>query len=377
MAAALRTHPTLAEARAASEVARAETGMAGAWPNPTLDAAFAHGRADNGPAGSEHSWSLVQPLPWPGRRGASVRAAQAAAATADARIARTEADVAQEAALLFLDTYLAQRRAGTLAESASALESLAALLKRRVDAGEGRPLDAVRAAVEAGRFRLEAERARAEATGLYAQLQLAAGGSLPAEADLVLPPPGASPPLPLEDLQAALDQRSPDLAEASAAREAARLQLESERRAWWPDLDLGAFRNEEVDKISSGATLTLGLPIFWRNRYGVARAEAEIRLAAAERDAERLRRSQELVDAYAAWQAARRQRGAFESEILPAARRAVEIAEYSLQQGETSLLDALDGRRSWLAVTLDAEAARVDEVRERLRVERLIGRNAP
>mgnify|MGYP001768167573 CR=1 FL=1 len=46
------------------------------------------------------------------------------------------------------------------------------------------------------------------------------------------------------------------------------------------------------------------------------------------------------------------------AEALPAARRAMDLADFSYRQGETSLLDALDARRALQAATLEDVALR-------------------
>jgi cobalt-zinc-cadmium efflux system outer membrane protein len=370
------SHPALAAASRSIEESLAGVDIASAWPNPRLEGALGHSRSlVDDPSGSELSFRLGLPFPWPGRRRAAVDAEQAAVEATRRGADRTEADLRVDLSLLFLDAYLSQREAVVLGESAEALESLAALVRRRADTGEGRPADALRSEAEAGRARQQALTAADRADALYAQMRLAAGGDLPPAARLDLPDAEFPDLPPLDELLDLLDSRNPSLRETQAREAEAGLRVEAERRRWWPDLEASVFRDRETDKVATGGALMLDVPVFWRNRGGVARAQAQARRLQEERRLQRLRAAQELLTAHAAWRAAGRLRRAYDQDVLPSARRALEIAEFSLRQGEASLLETLDSRRGWLASALEAEEARVEEVRQRVRVERLVGRS--
>ena len=378
LASALRDHPSLAAAQASVQEAHAGIGVASAWPNPRIEAGFGHAKPPGtGMAGSESSWSLTQPFPWPGRRHAEVEAERAALAAAESRAARTAFEVREEVSVLFLDAYQAQREAVVLDESATALEALASLLRHRVDVGEARPLDALRGETEARRFRQDAEAAKSRAGFLYGQLRVVAGGDVPPSARLELSDADSADLPPFADLEARLRSDGPDLTEAAALAVEGNLRVRAERRAWWPDVEISGYRNDEIDKISTGGTIAVNLPLFWRNRYGVARAEARSARINEEGRLERLRRTQELVSAYALLGAARKRRDAYDAEILPGARHSLEIAEFSVQHGEVTLLEGLDSRRSWVTAAQEAESARVEVVRQRLRIERLLGGKVP
>ena len=378
LASALRSHPSLAEARAAVDEADAGVGIASAWPNPRFETGVGHAKpAGTDMSGSETSWGLSQPFPWPGRRHAEVEAERASVGAAERRAARTMFEVREEVSLLFLDAYQAQREATVLDESAGALEALASLLRQRVDIGEARPLDALRGETEARRFRQDAEAAKSRAGALYSQLRIAAGGDLALSARLDLAETDSADLPSFAEVEARLQTDSPDLGEAAALAVEGDLRVRAERRAWWPDVELTGYHNDEIDKTSSGGIVTLNLPVFWRNRYGVARAEARAIRIREEGRLERIRRTQELVSSHALWEAARKRRDAYEAEILPGARHSLEIAEFSLKHGEATLLDVLDSRRSWLAAAQEAEAARVEVVRQKVRIERLLGGTLP
>ena len=365
-----RSHPALAAASQSIEESLAGVAIASAWPNPRLEGAVGHASSlTDDSSGSERSLKLGLPVPWPGRRKAAISAEQAAVEATRRGAERTRADLSR----LFLDAYLTQREAAVLGESAEALESLAALVRRKADTGEGRPADALRSEAEAGRARQQAQTAADRADALYAQMRLSAEGELPPAARLELPDEEFADLPAVDALLDLLDSRNPSLREVQAREAEAGLRVEAERRAWWPDLEASVFRDRETDKVANGGALMLDIPVFWRNRGGVARAQAQARRLQAERRQERLRAAQELLAAHAAWQSARRLRRAYEQDVLPRAHRALEIVEFSLRQGEASLLETLDSRRGWLVSALEAEEARVAEVRQKVEIERLVG----
>jgi outer membrane protein, heavy metal efflux system len=65
--------------------------------------------------------------------------------------------------------------------------------------------------------------------------------------------------------------------------------------------------------------------------------------------------------------------GRLENELLPRARRALEIAEFAYQQGETSQLDYLDVRRTYIALQQESLEAMRQFAAAESRLEQLTG----
>ena len=60
---------------------------------------------------------------------------------------------------------------------------------------------------------------------------------------------------------------------------------------------------------------------------------------------------------------ARQRLMAFESDIRPAARRALDAIEFAYARGASNLTDVLDARRTWHATELDLAVARADHAK--------------
>lgn len=125
-------------------------------------------------------------------------------------------------------------------------------------------------------------------------------------------------------------------------------------------------RSEEIEAIL-GPSLSVTLPLFDQNQAQIAKA----RLALQEADAllESLRRSvaQETREAadrvMTAWGVAR----LYEQQVLPQARRTLELSESAYQAGQTPILNVIDAQRSlletrqaYIAALQDAAAALVE-----------------
>jgi len=211
--------------------------------------------------------------------------------------------------------------------------------------------------VELERVGRELQLAQAEVQALAGVLARLAGG-LPASFRLEGRLGGSVPGLEDQDLVARALAQNPVLAEreAQVAAARARLSLVSGERS--PTVVARWERSEDVDTRSQALSLSFRLPLWNANRGQRAAAAARLRQVQAELEA-----SQREVAA-AVRAAAERLRGALQvaerlrQTALPLAQRAQELSDFSLRQGETSLLDALDARRSWQAVALEELEAR-------------------
>jgi cobalt-zinc-cadmium efflux system outer membrane protein len=162
--------------------------------------------------------------------------------------------------------------------------------------------------------------------------------------------PTAHPPLPPIDpaaVAARLAETNPRLRAARA--EAARREALSSvaRRARIPDLDVGLFRDEEIDKVASGFSVGIRVPLWNANKGEIARAEAGQRAAAAAAERERIDVVTELEARLTDLVVAADQTLLLEREILPQATRSLELARLLYEEGETSLLDLLDAQRTF------------------------------
>jgi cobalt-zinc-cadmium efflux system outer membrane protein len=371
----LRAHPASRQARALEAAAAAERKAARLFPDPVL----AYTRNQAGPPGggspreSEREFSVTQTIPWPGAWTAGRQAGDRAADAlrAEGLAARWELEI--EARTTFA-RLLHARRALEIARAAEddalALRDLTA---RRADVGEAREADRIRAEVEWLRQQRLTRAAEREAATAERVLRTLAVEPLPdpllLEGDL----PQSIAPTDAAALEARLANANPRLLAAGAAtkREAALLSLA--RRGRVPDLDVTWFKGEELDKEKSGFMFGLRLPLWNANRGEIARAAAATSLAAAGAERTRLEQSAALERARQAVDLASAQAEILEAKVLPAASRSLELARFSYEEGETSLLDLLDTQRTFRETQREAAASRLDLALALADVQRLVG----
>lgn len=342
-------HPRVAAAEQKARAARAAVDAAGAVPNPELTARAAHGRArETGSTRVEWGLELTLPLGWIAQRWPRVRAARA-----EAGVVRAEAAALRRQVLLRLRTHFwnlvhAQAHVAALAELDAQTAALARVVKQRVDKGESRPVEAVRATVVAEQIAGELALARATLEARRAQLGLWLGlgpdRRLVATADL------AALPAPISADRAAQRVRAghPGILAARAHVDALEAGVQLQRRARLPDLSLQAFTDHELDRAAYGAGLVVELPLWSWNSGRIRQAEAELAAGKQRLAADRLELELAVVGARAACKGRVEHARRYRDQILPRAAAAARTIERTYELGEAPLLEAIDARRTLL-----------------------------
>jgi len=371
----LRSHPGARQVAAFDAAAAAERKAVRLPPDPSFEYSRDRARPTDsaGPRATESAFSVSQTIPWPGTFSANVRAGDRTADVlrAEGVGARWELEIEARstfARLLYASAALEIARAA----EADAL-ALRDLTTRRAELGESREADRIKAEVEwlrQQRIRRAAERGAEAAEEV---LRTLAVEPLPRPLALRGELPGPIPPTDAAALRDRLGRSNPRLLAARAASEREAALVSVARRSRIPDLDVSWFRNEELDKEANGFTVGLRVPLWNANRGEIARAQAASALALA--GAQRA-----LLDLTAALELARQgldvasaQAEILEREILPAATRSLELARFSYQEGETSLLDLLDAQRTFRETQREAAASRAALALALAEVQRLVG----
>jgi len=367
-------YPGMVAALAAVEAAEHELTAARTLPDLSLELGVARNAARYSDAASTDwlgavAWEL--PLPWRYRAGTRLAAEGTRLARAEQALVQVELSARIRA--LITELAAAQERAELLTGQHQVTADLSELISLRVDAGESRELDRLRAAVELGQITRELELARADGRALGATLARLSGGALPPsfELDLLLTSATAvvEPTIAAEAALAAYPgvlaaRRQVQLAEAA-------IEVATANRT--PSVVTRLGRDIELDSETTSLSIGFRLPLWNANRGEIAAARARGRRAAANLESvtrEVAARAEALARRYmAAHDAATRSA----TTLLPAARASRDLAEFSYRQGEASLLEALDARRAYQETSLqDLELRRTVNLL-RLELEALTG----
>lgn len=374
LAVARERSPAILAARRRVEGLQADRKSVIQPPGPELELSRGTGKSlDGTQSRTETGWSVSQGIEWPGRWRAKVKVADSTIKAGEAAVLATQADVMASVREQFFGILFAQREAGVIEEQAAAARDLLALVDKRVQVGEGRELDRIKASVESLRMERLLEAARSDVRVRVAILDRfllgGLGASFHVEGRSALPK--AIPPREtvLEQVVAA----SPLIAEARAKTATTTQALNVERQGRFPDLFASYQHADELDRVASSVSLGFRLPLWGFNSGPIRRAQAEREVATLEESlvsADVLARGERAYNEYSL---AFAQDASYERDLLPAARKSLEIATFSYQQGELSLLELLDARRTYLdtvgaynEVLFQFEAARAE-------LERLIG----
>jgi len=342
-------HPRLSAGKLEIDAARAGVNAAGAVPNPTLEATGGEGfeRAGNGSRG-EWNLTLSMPLGWIAQRRSKIDAARAGV---DVAVAETES--LRRDALLQLRTLF-----WSLADQQSAVAALDALqaqtsalvrtVKRRVEKGEARPVEATRVEIELEKVANELETARISLSSRQAEL-----------ARWLTVPDGATIAVSaeLDALPAAMDRATalararathPALAAVRAKTRTLEAEVSTQKMARVPAFSISGFATSELDRQAYGVGLNVDLPIWNWNSAGIAQAEARLSAARKQAASAALEIESEVIDAQAACRSSVATATRQKDKVVPLSATAASTMERTYELGEASLLEVIDARRTLL-----------------------------
>jgi cobalt-zinc-cadmium efflux system outer membrane protein len=378
LAITLANNPELAAAHAAVAASGASARQAGSFVNPELSLEvenFAGSDELSGFDGAETTLRLDQTIELGGKRAQRRASGSAAQAVAVQQQQLTRADLYARTVEAFMGLLAAQER-WHLAETRLQLATKTlASIEAQIEAGKSPTIAGIRSRPLLIEARLELDRAAGELNvarqALAALLGVADAATLVAQGDLA-----ALPEVPEPGTVESSIPSAPQLALASAARDQAAQDLAGEKLRAVPDVTvgLGVRRFEGGGEHALVAGLSVPLPLFDRNRHGIAAAAARLEQArSAERNAQLSTRAA-LAQAVQELRARRDEARALQDELLPAAQQSFEAVDHGYRAGKFGLLDLLDAQRQLSEVQSRLLSAQVDCHVAAARLDGLLGR---
>jgi cobalt-zinc-cadmium efflux system outer membrane protein len=292
-------------------------------------------------------------------------------ATWDYEVARV--DVLTQVSHAFLAVLAAQETAAVAAQTRQLLEQVQQSVALRVEAGVVSPVEEIRARTSLGLVRVDEDRA---VRALDASRRRLAGfwGAEPAFRT-ALGDLGAVPALPAVDSVKARLAANPDIARwaAEIARRQAAVTLERARAVPDVSISAGYRRYTAIDSQAFVVGGSIPLPLFDRNRGGIAEAESRVAKAYEERRAAEARATAMLTDAYRALSGAHAEVLMLREQVLPGSRQAFEAVSEGYRLGRFGYLEVLDAQRMLVTATARYASAAAEYHAAAADVERLIG----
>lgn len=359
------------EVRLAAAELDAARARAGSVPllqgNPEVSAE-AGPRRRAGETSLDYSLGILQAVEVGGQRGARVDAAEAAQATAEARLRARRAEVAADVREAY-GRALGARGFTRLAQQAAELAQRSLeTAQARLEQGDASRLELNTARVEAARARREARLAQVQEAAATGQLRrllgLAPSTPMQLVGELTAPPANEEAPRP-EVLLARASERRADVQATAHALAAAEAEARLSAREAIPSPRLGvAFGREEEAHLVLG-TLGVELPLFNRNQAARAEARGRVSQARVTREAQEAVLVQEVQLAAQRYSAALAGARDFAGETLAAVEENLALADEAYRAGKVDFLqlllvrrEAVESRRAQIEALEELNAAR-------------------
>ncbi len=335
---ALENNPTVRQAAAAVEVARARARQAGAWPNPTIG--YSAEEVSGGPTirWGEHGVFAEQRIPLGGklRLGRAVFESEAVQAESLADLQRQR--IMSAVRTQYYEILTVERRVEVLDRLAQLSNEAVGVTRQLYNVGAADRPDVLEAEIEARRAQLEVTAARNSRFAAWRRLAATVGdrGLMPRPLSVSLD--AAVPEL---DRETALKQilgQSPEVRAARADVERNRALVSQARKETFPDLFLRgglAYNRELLETSAAGRPEAVGregsfeagvsVPLFNRNQGGIAAARAEQGRAEAEVMRLELSFESRIASWFDVYLTALRSAEAHRDEMLPLAEEAYRL----------------------------------------------------
>ena len=376
IAAAFERSPELRARRAELEEARARRLTAQTYPfNPEVTVEGA-GRSAPGGSSTDRGLEVSQEIEIAGQRARRVEVAEAALAAAEARFQRVQRVLAGDVSLAFAEAVRARELRRIEEADVGLARSLLQFEERRLEAGASTQIDLnlARAAAARGIRRVELAR------GAYLQARSALAQVAGLDPGAPPEPSGgletsAPDSLVLGDLIRSAVEGREDLAAFRREEEAARAQVRLEQALARPNLIARAFqeREEGTDDIA-GASLSVGIPLFNRNRGGIAEARAAADRTVAETAAARLVIEREVASAFAAYQAASAAAEALRGQVIGNLEENFRLLQRSFEEGKIGRTELFLFRREFVESQREYLDALAEARQGRIRLDLAAGR---
>jgi cobalt-zinc-cadmium efflux system outer membrane protein len=382
LAVAREGSPDIRMARLEAEAARERIQPAGALPDPILRIELEN-ITRNGTQGATLSpsqvgdtkYTLMQPLPFWGKRDLKRDVAMAEAEQADGRAIEAWSEVAARIKSLYAQYWLTSKALQLSRENIELTQRLEQVAQARYAGGLAAQQDAIRAQVE--RSTMDTELVGMETE--YRQLSAFINAMLARSGTAPLAEPSALRPLPSGLNAAALSERlqakNPQLAIETARVGGAEKSRELAYRNRYPDLTVGVVPMQVQNRVDSWSLmLEMNLPLQQGTRRSQEReSERMLEAAAARKEALGHRLHGELSGAVANLEAARTTEQITRNRLLPQAELTFKSALAGYENGKVDFATLLDAQRQIRNARLALLRAQASQQMRLADIERLLG----
>ena len=381
---ALAKNPLVFFAEGQIEQQRGQQTAAGAYPNPTVAGLAGRGELrDVGSGGiggmgtsqslAEYNMMVGQPVEWPAMRAARQREADLGLAVANVGLLETQLNLRSQVKVAFYNLLLAQQDAALARQNLAIVADVERIVKARVKSGEAPQFELIKADVEVLKAKQQLARSDNAVRIARVAMDTLTGGSLGTsytiEGDFTAIPNE----LHIEGLMVRMMDRHPAIQRRLKSVEQSDWKVEFEKQARMPTVTVNGGVWRELGREAFQGGLSVPLPLWYRRQGEIAsslgvkrREEAELQRVrnelarAVHQHYQDARTTAELIEV-------------FDKGLLKQAQEALRLAQFSFQQGASSLLEVLDAQRVQRQIQLDYAEARHDLSVSLARLEQAVG----
>lgn len=382
LAAAREHSPDIRMVRLEAEAARERIQPAGALPDPVLRIELEN-ITRNGSQNAtldptrtgDTKYTLMQPLPFWGKRDLKRDVASAEARQADGRASDTWAEVASRIKTLYAQYWLTGQSLQLTRENIELTRRLEQIAQARYAGGLAAQQDAIRAQLE--RSAMDAELVGMESE--FHHLMVFLNAMLARPSGAALAEPAALRPIPARLDGAALNDRllaaNPQLAIEAARIGGAEKSRELAYRNRYPDLTLGVAPMQVGNRVDAWSLmLEMNLPLQQGTRHSQEReSERMLEAAAARKEALGHRLQGDLNAALSNLEGARTTEQITRTRLLPQAELTFKSALAGYENGKVDFATLLDAQRQIRNARLALLRAQASQQIRLAEIERLLG----
>jgi cobalt-zinc-cadmium efflux system outer membrane protein len=285
----------------------------------------------------------------------------------------TRLNLTAQVKVAFYGLLLTQQSAALAKQNLDTVEGVARIVRARVKSGEAPQFESIKAEVEVLKAKQQLARADNAVRVNRVALDTLTGGALGSAYVVQGEFMGIPGELHIERLMVRMMDQHPTVQRLLKSVEQSEWKVEFERQARMPTVTVNGGVWREIGREAFQGGLSVPLPL-WYRRQG----EITSSLGAKRREeAELLRTRNELARAvHQYYQDARTTAElieVFDKGLLKQGQEALRLAQFSFQQGASSLLEVLDAQRVQRQILLDYAQARHDLSVSLARLEQAVG----
>jgi len=322
--------------------------QAEALPDPTVTVGWMGNTAPfsvmDGDPSSYRSITAMQSIPYPGKRKLQGEIAGKDVAAAEASYEAVRRKVAAEVKDAYFDYFYYDHALQITLKDKDLLEKLSKISEARYRVGKGQQQDVLKAQTEISLLLqkiivLRQQRATAQAR-LNTLMLRPPDAELPPAADVTLADTSTS----IDRLYQLANANDPGLQRDQQLVERSQASVALARKQYLPDLSVGVmYQQRPMMPDMKGATFTINIPIFYKNkqRQGVEQAKEEV-IAAQQSRADRANELKfQIRQAYLSAKAAKDLAELYTKAIIPQASLALESSMSAYEVGNADFLTVL------------------------------------